>query len=200
MEPQLLLASNSPRRRKLFSDAGFDFQSIGPDVDERFDVDLTVRELTALNAIRKGMSVARAHPNKIVLSADTLVAIGDQILGKPKDLAEAVAMLRRLSGQIHEVCSAVFICHAGARRSLCFCDISQVRFRRLKREQIDNYFAKVNPLDKAGGYAAQGSGREVIEKIEGSYSNVVGLPMEMTVAALAEFGVAPKIRPVRLGP
>ena len=200
MEPQLLLASNSPRRRKLLSDAGFDFQSIGPDVDERFDVDLTVRELTALNAIRKGISVARVHPNKVVLSADTLVAIGDQILGKPKDLAEAVAMLRRLSGQIHQVCSAVFICHAAARRSLRFCDISQVRFRRLKREQIDNYFAKVNPLDKAGGYAAQGSGREVIEKIEGSYSNVVGLPMEMTVAALAKFGVAPKIQPVRLGP
>ena len=192
MDPKLLLASNSPRRRDLLTDAGFDFQSIAPNVGERFDLDLTLRELTALNAIRKGMSVARVYPDKIVLAADTLVAVDDQILGKPRDLAEAVAMLRRLSGRVHEVCSAVFICHLAAGRSRSFCEISRVRFRRLDREQIDNYFAKVNALDKAGAYAAQGSGRKIIEKIEGSYTNVVGLPMEKTIEALAEFGIKPK--------
>jgi len=196
----LLLASNSPRRRKLLGDAGFEFRSVAPDVAERFDVDLTLRELTALNAIRKALCVARTHPTKVVLAADTLVALGDQIIGKPADLKEAIAILRRLSGSVHEVCSSVFICHLAQARSTSFHEISRVRFRRLSEKEIERYIAQVDPLDKAGAYAAQGYGTEIIEKIEGSYTNVVGLPMEKTLAALAEFGIVPKIRPVRLGP
>jgi len=196
----LLLASNSPRRRQLLGDAGFEFHSVAPDVGERFHVDLTLRELTALNAIRKALCVARTHPTKVVLAADTLVALGDQIIGKPADLKEAIAILRRLSGSVHEVCSSVFICHLAQARSTSFHEISRVRFRRLSEKEIERYIAQVDPLDKAGAYAAQGYGTEIIEKIEGSYTNVVGLPMEKTLAALAEFGIVPKIRPVRLGP
>jgi len=189
----LLLASNSPRRRDLLADAGFEFETVAPRVAEKFDVDLTVRELTAFNAIRKALSVAPAHAGKIVLAADTLVALNRQIIGKPKDLGEAIAMLRRLSGRAHEVCSSVFICRLGAARSKSFYEISRVRFRRLTRKNIDRYLAKVNPLDKAGAYAAQGSGEEIIEKIEGSYTNVIGLPMEKTIVALADFGI--KLKP-----
>ena len=164
-----------------------------PEVDERFDVDLTLRELTAFNAIRKAMAAARLRPENIVLAADTLVAIDKRILGKPKDNREAVAMLQQLSGRAHEVCTSVFISHLARAKSISFHGISRVRFRRLSRDQIKNYLARVNPLDKAGAYAAQGFGREIIEKIDGSYTNVVGLPMERTAPALTEFGIKPKL-------
>ncbi len=194
MRPTLLLASNSPRRRDLLSDAGFEFEICAPNIAERFEVDLTLRELTAFNAIRKAMATARAHPKNIVLAADTLVAIDDHVLGKPNDVAEAVAMLQRLSGKAHEVCTSVFVCHLAHGKSTSFSEISRVRFRRLTRDEIDRYLARVNPLDKAGAYAAQGFGSEVIEKIDGSFSNVVGLPMEKTASALVEFGIRPETK------
>ena len=197
MRSTLLLASNSPRRRELLVQAGFTLEIFAPKISERFDVDLTLRELTAFNAIRKGMAAARLRPNNIVLAADTLVAIDDHVLGKPEDREEAVAMLRRLSGRAHEVCTSVFICHLAEAKSTSFHEISRVQFRRLGRGKIDNYLARVNPLDKAGAYAAQGFGGEIIEKIDGSFSNVVGLPMEKTIAALGEFGLTPRSR--RLG-
>jgi septum formation protein len=100
-------------------------------------------------------------------------------------------MLRRLSGQTHEVCSAVLIYHQTSGRSAVFHEISRVRFHRLNRAMIKRYLAKVNPLDKAGAYAAQGTGAEIIAKIEGSFTNVVGLPMEKTIAALAKFSIRP---------
>lgn len=186
-----LLASNSPRRRELLLEAGFNFEVFAPQVTERIDVDLTLRELTSLNAVRKAMAAARSHPKKIVLAADTLVAIDNQILGKPNDAGEAMAMLERLSGRVHDVCTSVFICHLTRARSTSFSEMSRVRFRRLARDAIEHYLTRVNPLDKAGAYAAQGFGSEIIEKIDGSYTNVVGLPMEKTVSALAEFGLQP---------
>jgi septum formation protein len=176
----------------LLTEAGFEFETVSPRVAEKFDLDLTLRELTMWNAIRKGVPVARAYPNKVVLAADTLVALDDDIIGKPADLEQAALILQRLSGRTHEVCSAVFICRFAAGQSAMFHEFSRVRFRRLSSAAIENYFAKVNPLDKAGAYAAQGSGAEIIAKIEGSYTNVVGLPMEKTLAVLAQFGVHPK--------
>ena len=101
-------------------------------------------------------------------------------------------MLRRLSGRAHEVCSSVFICQLASAKSTSFSEVSYVYFRELSRAKIDNYFSRVNPLDKAGAYAAQGLGSKIIEKIDGSYTNVVGLPMEKTIPALAEFGIEPK--------
>src|SRR3984893_522401 len=122
--PTLLLASNSPRRRELLLEAEFDFEIFAPSVTERFDVDLTLRELTAFNAMRKAMTTARLRPKHVVLAADTLVTIDDHILGKPKDTNEAVAMLQRLSGRAHEVCTSVFICHLAEAKSTSFHEIS----------------------------------------------------------------------------
>ena len=134
----------------------------------------------------------RAHQDKVVLASDTLVALGGEVIGKPSDLDHAARILRRLGGRTHEVCSAVFIWHLAAARSTVFHEVSRVRFRRLTDAEIQKYFTKVNPLDKAGAYAAQGRGAEIIEKIDGSYTNVVGLPMEKTIGALAEFGIRPR--------
>ena len=192
MRPTLLLASNSPRRRELLLEAGFEFKIFAPKISERFDVDLTLLELTALNAIRKGMASARLHPKRVVLAADTLVAIDDHVLGKPKDKNEAVSMLEQLSGRAHDVCTSAFICHLENSKATSFYETSRVHFRRLSRRAIGNYFVHVNPLDKAGAYAAQGFGNEIIDKIDGSYTNVVGLPMEKTTVALADFGIEPK--------
>jgi septum formation protein len=203
MVSSLLLASNSPRRRVLLAEAGFNFENLSPNVDEKADVDLTARELTLCNAIRKGIWIARQHRDKVVLAADTLVVLENSIIGKPRDLADAAEILRRLSGRVHEVCSAVFICHLAAARSTSFHEISRVRFRRLSQSKIDNYLQKINPLDKASAYAAQGGGLEIIERIEGSFTNVVGLPMEKTTVALAQFGIKPNSanvsRPIRPG-
>ncbi len=190
--PSLVLASASPRRAALLSERGFEFEIAPPRVAERFDVPVTLRELTLWNAVRKGMFVAQTRPDAVVVAADTLVALENQIIGKPANVDEAAKILRRLSGRTHEVCSAVLIYHQTSGRSAVFHDISRVRFHRLNRTMIKNYLVKVDTLDKAGAYAAQGSGAEIIAKIEGSFTNVVGLPMEKTIDALAKFGIRPK--------
>jgi len=190
--PSFVLASSSPRRAALLSNAGFEFEIASPRIAERFDAAVTLRELTLWNALRKGMSVAQTCPDAVVLAADTLVALENETIGKPADLKEAARMLRRLSGRTHEVCSAVLIYHQTSGRSAVFHDVSRVRFHRLNRAMIKEYIAKVDPLDKAGAYAAQGSGAEIIAKIDGSFTNVVGLPMEKTIDALAKFAVRPK--------
>jgi septum formation protein len=135
------------------------------------------------------LRVAQTLPEAVVLAADTLVTIDGCVLGKPIDLEDAVKILRRLSGRTHEVWTAVCIRQAAHSKSHSFHESSRVHFRKLGNRAIMDYLAKVNPLDKAGAYAAQGHGTEIIERIEGSYSNVVGLPMEETMVALRAFGV-----------
>ncbi len=191
MSRLLVLASGSPRRKELLAAAGYRFTIVVPRVSEISGVQLTIREVVLSNAIRKGRAVLREQPGAIVLAADTLVALDGETIGKPADLEAAVKTLRRLSGRTHLVCTAVFIGRAGRWRSVCA--MSQVRFRRLSGAQIRRYVAKINPLDKAGAYAAQEPGGEIIARIEGSFSNVVGLPMEETGRLLREFGVEPEI-------
>ena len=190
--PSLVLASSSPRRAALLSEGGFEFEIASPRVAEKFSTTLTLRELTLWNAIRKGMAIAQTRPDAVVLAADTLVALDNRIMGKPSNLSEAAGMLQHLSGRTHEVCSAIAIYLQTSGRSAVFHESSRVRFHPLSNSAIENYLAKVAPLDKAGAYAAQGSGTEIIAKIDGSFTNVVGLPMEKTVAALAKFGIRPK--------
>ena len=186
----LILASTSPRRRELLAKAGYNFESIAPRIEERSIGALTVRELALRNAIRKALTIARAHPDAVVLAADTLVALDHRIIGKPSNLDHAFAILRTLSGQTHVVCSSVVICHLRSGQFRTFHEISYVQFKKLNDQLIRDYFSKINPLDKAGAYAAQGHGTEIIQKIEGSYTNVVGLPMEETIRLLRRFGIA----------
>lgn len=190
-DPRFVLASDSPRRRQLLDEAGYGFAVVSPRVEEVSSGWLTIRELTLCNATRKAWSVAQALPKAVVLGADTLVTIDDDVLGKPEDLEDAARILRRLSGRSHDVWTAVCLCHLALGKSQSFCAVSRVKFRDLTDRDIKNYFAKVDPLDKAGAYAAQGHGQEIIQRIEGSYSNVVGLPMEVAARLLRTFGVTP---------
>lgn len=170
-------------------EAGYEFEVVPPSVEEVGHDWLTIRELTVWNAARKAVHVSKTAPDAVVLAADTLVAIEGEVLGKPDDLEDAVRILRRLSGRPHQVWTAVRIYHAARGRSRSFREMSRVHFRKLDEAAIRRYLAKIDPLDKAGAYAAQGHGREIIERIEGSYSNVVGLPMEQTARALRAFGI-----------
>ena len=153
--PSFVLASSSPRRAALLSDAGFEFEIAPPRIAEKFGATVTLRELTLWNAIRKAMSVAQMRPDAVVLAADTLVALENEIIGKPADLNDATQMLQRLSGRTHEVCSSALICHQISGSSAAFHEISRVRFKRLNRAIIKEYIARVDPLDKAGGYAVR---------------------------------------------
>lgn len=190
--PRLILASASPRRRQLLSDAGYDFEIVAPAVEELQPERLTVREATSYNALRKGLAVARAHPSRVVLAADTLVALDHQLIGKPVDHADAARLLRLLSGRSHVVASGVFIAHLRRGWSIAFSVISRVQFKKLSEKIIADYLASIDPLDKAGGYAAQGKGGTIIARVLGSRSNVIGLPLEKTSSALNLFEIRPR--------
>ncbi|MFL6589514.1 MAG: Maf family protein [Chthoniobacterales bacterium] len=191
MQARLVLASQSPRRRQLLSAAGYRFEVVTPPDDEVSHPWLTIRELTVWNAARKAARVCKLAPDAVVIAADTLVTIDGDVLGKPSDLADAIGMLRRLSGRAHEVWTAVCVRHGARGKTDTFEEMSRVHFRNLNETAIRGYLAKIDPLDKAGAYAAQGHGTEIIERIEGSYSNVVGLPMERTKDVLNGFGIEP---------
>ena len=189
MASPLILASNSPRRRALLAEAGYEFEVIVQAVSETASAHLSLRELTIANATRKGLAVCRLHPRRIVLAADTLVALEGEVIGKPRDLNHARVILRRLSGRTHHVCTGV--CIVDSQRKMSFAEISQVRFHKLNESDIANYFRVINPIDKAGAYAAQAAGRSIIASVEGSFTNVIGLPMERTIEVLAQFGLQP---------
>lgn len=187
--PPLLLASGSPRRRDLLAAAGFKFEIVVPQVAEVSRSDFSLREITSWNALRKGLAVARRHPAAVVLAADTLVALEGEVIGKPADLHEARRILARLSGRKHDVATGVFLGHLARGEVETFTVVSQVIFQPWGVHEIEHYLSEIDPLDKAGAYAAQG--RAIVRRIVGSRSNVIGLPMEKIRPALARFGIRP---------
>lgn len=192
MEPKgLVLASSSPRRRSLLLEHGYTFAVHTANVEELQGSSLSPMEIVGSNARLKTLPVADAHPDCVVLGADTIVALGPKIFGKPATMAEAVLMLERLNGREHTVYSGVCLIHKSAGRERVFVERTLVRFFDRTPEQRLAYLTRIHPLDKAGAYAAQDDHGELIEGFEGSFSNVVGLPMEPLAALLAAFGVHP---------
>ncbi len=190
--PRLILASQSPRRIDLLTQAGYRFKVVPADVEEAFDPSLRPPDLTCANAEIKARAVARFHPDDVILGADTLVYLGDHPLGKPTDLDEAAHMLTQLGGRTHQVCTGVDLIAPHGEVEDRFHVITQVTFRELTRAQIEEYLGKINPLDKAGAYAAQEHGSLVIDRVEGSWTNVVGLPMDETRSHLEALGLRPE--------
>jgi septum formation protein len=176
--PPLILASASPRRAELLRQLKLNFQIVPGDAAEIFDEHLSPLELCQLNAHRKARAVAKKIPDALVLGADTLVFLEGEIMGKPRDAAEAQRMLARLQGRTHQVVTGVSLIHLRAHREHIFAASTDVTFHPLDAGQIRDYLAKVNPLDKAGAYAIQEHGDLIVSEISGSYSNVVGLPVE----------------------
>jgi septum formation protein len=185
--PELLLASASPRRQALLRESGFVFTVQPAQVEETTPDHLTVTETVLLNAKRKATHIApSAGIGRVILGVDTLVSIDDAILGKPQDLAEAYEMVTRLSGRTHEVVSGVWMIDPPNRQH-GFVETTQVTFRTVQPDEIRRYHEIINPLDKAGAYAAQEDPIGIIESIVGSRTNVIGLPMERLREVLLEF-------------
>ncbi len=188
----LVLASTSPRRRQLLAEHGYAALVEPAAVEESTDETLRVRELVLLNGQLKSAALWSRHPRAAVLGTDTLVCLDGRALGKPADLAEAAAMLGRLAGRWHEVYSGVCVGCPVRGQVVCFVEETRVRFHPLSQSDIAAYLRLIDPLDKAGGYAAQEHGERIIAASEGSWTNVLGLPMERLTAVLAEeFGIVP---------
>jgi septum formation protein len=187
--PPLILASASPRRAELLKQLSLEFQIVPSDAAEVFDEQLSPLEVCQLNAHRKARAVAKKHPDALVLGADTLVFLDQEIMGKPADLAEARRMLARLQGRTHQVVTGVSLIHLRAHRERIFAISTDVMFHPLTAEQINVYLSETNPLDKAGAYAIQEHGDTIVSEISGSFSNVVGLPIEMLKAEIQAWGM-----------
>ena len=182
--PPLILASASPRRVELLRQLGLEFKVVPGDAPEIHHDQLTGRELCQVNAYRKARAVAKRFPDALVLWADTLVYLGFAPLGKPATLVEAYQMLERLQGRTHQVVTGICLLHLRQHRQAVFAESTAVTFHPLDEVRIRRYLNRVNPLDKAGAYAIQEEGDLIVEKITGSYTNVVGLPVERLTAEL----------------
>ena len=179
---RLILASSSPRRRELLQQLGLDFEIYSPDIDESVldgeDVAAYVERL----ACSKAQAVLERFPDAVVIAADTSLGVDDQILGKPESKQHAFEMWQRISGRKHDVFSGVCVRTRTEKSSIVV--RTQVEFQTLSLNDMECYWATGEPLGKAGGYAIQGIAARYIPRIEGSYSNVVGLPLHETVQLL----------------
>lgn len=168
-----------------------DFKVVPSEASEICCDDLTAQEAAQVNAYRKARAVAKRQPDTLVLGADTLVYLSPRFFGKPAGLEEAYEMLQHLQGKTHHVVTGLCLLHLRERRYRVFAETTAVTFRALGSVEIRRYLNKVDPLDKAGAYAIQEEGDSIIEAISGSYSNVVGLPVERLVDELQRWSKAP---------
>lgn len=178
--PPVILASASPRRVELLRQIIPEFEVMPSDAPEIHDEQLTAAEMAQVNAYRKARMIAKRFPDALVLGADTLVYLDREtkLFGKPSDGKDAARMLTELQGKTHAVITGVCLLHLRAHRQMIFSDWTDVTFLPLTPKQIEDYLKLMNPLDKAGAYAIQEFGDRIVAGISGSYTNVVGLPIE----------------------
>jgi len=184
----IVLASGSPRRRQLLEMIGLEFRVVPPEVDETLGPSEQAEGYVTRLAREKATTVAARERGAIVLAADTTVVLRGAIFGKPASPEEAAEMLRQLEGRKHQVLTAVAVALAGRVEHAL--DVTEVTFRRLSDEQIADYVATGEPLDKAGAYAIQGKGAALVEGIRGDFFGVMGLPLRLALDLLARFGVS----------
>ena len=185
----VILASASPRRKELLSGMGIMFTVQPAEVEEiSSDSGYPAAEMVRLNACLKADAVARQHPGSLVLGSDTVVVCGGRIFGKPHSPEDAAAMLKNLSGRAHQVMSGVSLRLVQAGLDCSFTEISQVVFRELTDEAIREYMRLVNVMDKAGAYAIQEHGELILDRLDGSLTNVIGLPVERLSRELIRLG------------
>ncbi|MCF7667631.1 MAG: Maf family protein [Akkermansiaceae bacterium] len=180
----VVLASSSPRRKELLGRAGIEFEVIPSPAEEVHDASMSPAALCELNATLKAEAVAVTRPDAIVIGSDTLVFIDNEPMGKPANIDAARTMMARLAGRTHQVRTGVCIIFPGGTRKV-FHETTDVTFLPLDVGAIDDYLSKVNPLDKAGAYGIQEHGELIVERIDGSFENVMGLPVDQVLAVLA---------------
>ena len=186
---KIILASNSPRRKKILSDLGVEFEVIPSNYEEKLETDIFSYDLIEDLATQKACDVVRrVGHDEIVLGADTVVVLHNKILGKPKDKDDACKMLRELSGNTHMVVTALCGINTKTNRAALLSTTSYVRFKELNDELINYYIDTFNPMDKAGSYGIQELPEGILDKYEGSFDNIVGLAPEAVKAVLEQLG------------
>lgn len=188
----LILASISPRRKELLESVGFKFNLKKPIFDEdTIDASkMKVDEYVLHLAESKSKSVFSNFTNDIVIAADTIVVLGHDIIGKPKDEADAMNILRRLSGKTHQVYTGVYI--TSNDQEVGFVEVANVTFKAMSDEDILAYIATREPMDKAGAYGIQGFGSQYVESYDGDFHTIMGLPLKKVISVLKGFGVTPE--------
>lgn len=181
----LILASTSPRRKKLLEDAGLTFKTVSIDVDESVEEKLKPEKLVMTLALRKAKFALEQFQNDIIIAADTIVVYDGEVLGKPKDEADAYRMLKALSGNKHEVYTGV--CLLSKDKEVSFYSMAEVWMHTYTDLQIYEYIQTKEPMDKAGAYAIQGLGKDLVEQYNGDFFTIVGLPLKQLLAELKTF-------------
>ena len=189
MEHRIILASSSPRRKELLTQIGLSFTVYPADVDESILEGERPEAYASRLALDKARAAAERAGDGIVIAADTIVVVNGSVLGKPADATDARRMLHLLSGKEHSVVTGLAVFDASTGRSIVRTSVTKVVFRDLSQREIDAYVATGEPLDKAGAYGIQERGALLVERIEGCYSNVVGLPLSLLGEMLREFGI-----------
>lgn len=185
IQPSIVLASQSPRRRELLTLLGMPFSYDQADLDETLNPSLDLKDSIEDLARRKAKAVEHKHPNALIIAADTVVVLEGMILGKPSDKNDAIRMLNVLSGHTHQVITSV--CLAYQNRSHTFSSVTDVRFYSLTQKDIQEYVETGSPMDKAGAYGIQDQGALLIERIDGDYYTVMGLPIALLRRELESF-------------
>lgn len=186
---QILLASTSPRRRELLRLLGLTFHIVPPTCEEMLSTHLPPIEQTRQLARDKARSVSNQHPQDLVVGSDTVIEIEGRLLGKPVNMQEAETMLRYLRGRCHQVHTGVAVIHQARKVSIDFVETAQVWIKPFNEKTLKSYLATEESLGKAGAYSIQGKGAQLIEKIEGDYPTIVGLPLWRTAKVLEQHGV-----------
>jgi septum formation protein len=186
---KIILASGSPRRKELLKNIGLKFEVSAEDVEEELTGSLSPATLAEKLSLKKAKAAAKKYPDAIIIAADTIGVFEGQIIGKPHTAIEAKRMLTMLSGKSHLVVTGYSIIDTGIKKSVTKSVETKVYFRKLTKAEIESYVKTGEPLDKAGAYAIQGLGALIVEKIEGDYYNIIGLPLNSLMESLREFGV-----------
>jgi len=198
-DTELVLASSSPRRRLILENAGFRFRVAASSIEEKIEPDIPPEEQARSLALAKARQVAGGFPDRPVIGADTLVMLGSRILGKPGNRDEAREMLRLLSGEIHKVFTGLALVWRRFNLERSVCEVTEVTFRRLTTEEIEDYVATGEPLDKAGAYGIQGRGSTLVSRINGCFYNVMGLPVSRLTEILQDILAAGDREPGGIG-
>ena len=185
----VILASTSPRRRELLALLGIAFEIIPPVAEEIPSPGLSPREQAKQFALDKALSIARRHPDDLVLGSDTVIEIDGTLVGKPQDLDDAETMLRQLRGRSHHVHTGIALIHEAAYVTIVHVETALVRMTPFTDQELRRYLETGESLGKAGAYSIQGEAARFIEKIEGDYPTIVGLPLRQTADLLEQQGV-----------
>jgi len=186
---KIILASQSPRRKQLLEQIGLKFEIDPSNYEEDMSLKMEPSKLAEFLSLGKAKDVAGRHKNSIIISADTIVAVDDEVFGKPKTPEKAKYMLRKLSGRAHSVITGFSIIDTETNKQISKSVETKVYFKDIPEQEMDAYIVTGEPLDKGGSYAIQGLAALFVEKIEGDYFNIVGLPILALTTELKNFGI-----------